>query len=256
MGSVIKLFNPAKSFPMALLTSVAFFFSMYFLNAKALSGTTEIVIAIVASVIGFILFLLAYVVMDKAMATELLADLYDDEEQIKSLGELFGEAKNHFPTFFGIVLTFLILYNLIIPTIGNLAGGIFQVSIMDFEFNILTLVITMTCIAWVFLGAAQSVFLEASFFETIKFTFGFVFNNFLKTILFFVVIVILHLLLNLTFISTMGLSMVVGMAIKIFVFAYLFAFCNAYAIYFFVNNVMEEDFNENGEDDEEYEDYD
>lgn len=248
MLSVLKLFNFVKVFPLSLLTSIVFF-AMLFCLSKPIATTTEGLIFGGISFISFILFVLFYTVQVRCMASSLIASFNDDEEP--SYGELFQDIKSYLFPILGLILIFIINLNLIIPTIADVAGGLFQVSIMGFDFNVLTLFINLACITWLFVGTAEIVTINASFMDTIKYTFSFVFNNFVKVLGFFVFVAFLLFLFNFTLVSTFTGNQLIMLPIKAIVFAYLFGICNAFAISFFATNVTEEDLNNTPDNDNE-----
>ena len=241
MIAALKLINFSKVFPMGILNAI-FFFATIYCFTKPNDDSTSFIISLVAGLLSFIAFIFFFVVTHRAMATEMIAEIYDEETY--SYKELFDDAKQYLVLYFGMTLVLCMMYLLIIPAIGSNAGGIFQVSPFGFDFNILTLIINMFCMAWFFLGLAQISTIGANFIETFKYTFSFIFNNFAKTIIFFLLLVFVLFIFNFTLLVTAGGSQLMMMPIKVLVFAYLFNFLNAYAIDFFLNNISQDDLEE------------
>ena len=241
MISALRLINFPKVFPLGILNAIFFFLTVYCFT-KPNEDSTGFTISLIGGLFSFIAFILFFVMAHRAMATEMIAEIYDEETY--TYRELLEDSKQYIALYFGMVLIFCMMYVLIIPLIGSNAGGIFQVDLAGFEFNVLTLIINMFCMTWFFLGVAQIATIEAKLTDTFKYTFSFIFNNFAKTILFFLLLVVVLFIFNFTLLVTASQTQLMMMPVKVLVFAYLFNFLNAYAIDFFLNNISQEDLEE------------
>lgn len=238
MGQALKLVNFAKVFPLCLLSSATFFSFMYFLSKNISSESEQLVFTAITlvSMLGFFVF---YSLQNKMIASQIIADL--QEEESPTYGEIKEGFKGYFLSTVGVLITFAIMYQFILPLIGSNAGDMFQVSLFDFEFNILTLIINLACITWVLLAVAEINTIEISFLQTFSFTFGFVFSNFAKVAGFIVTVIVAWFLFQFLVVSTATGDQMIMMPIKIIVLAYLFGFINTLATNLFVNNITEDD---------------
>ena len=250
MGNSLKLINFPKAFPLGLLVSIMFFLTMFCLN-KPNADMTSTVISLVAGLVCFILFLVSYVALDRCMATELIVQ--ESGEDGLSFKEIFADVRYYFAPFTALVVLFVIAYTILIPTIGSVAGSIFQVDIAGFNFNILTLFINFCFMTWLFVGTAEIVSMDIGFIDTITYTFGFVFNHLAKVMGFLILLAFLALVFNFILLTTNGGSQLLMMPVKVLAFAYLFSLLNASAISLFINNVEEDDFDDTEEYDEDEE---
>ena len=245
MGQALKLVNFAKVFPLCLLSSATFFSFMYFLT-KDISSESEQLVFTAITVVSVLAFFVFFSLQNKMISAQMIADLEDDEPP--SFGDIKEGFKGYFLSTVGVLIVFALMYNLVLPLVGNIAGEIFQVSVFDFEFNLLTLIINLACIAWVLLALAEITTIEASFLQTFSFTFGFVFSNFSKVVGFIVAVVASWFIFQFIVVSTATGDQMIMMPIKIIVLGYLFGFINTLATNLFINNITEDDLTEDEEE--------
>jgi len=247
LGKIFGLANFIKVFPLSIIVSASLLTSTYFLYKGNGDGTAQI-ISLVAVLVSAIIFMVTYALHNKVIASEIVAHVQGEEAP--SIQEVFSEFKSYGLTTIGLVISFAILYVFILPTIGSMAGGIFQMSVSGFEFNLLTLFMNLCFIVWLMFGSAEANTVEATYLETFKYTIGFVFNNFAKVVAFVVAFVIALFILQFTVVSTAGGDQLVLMPIKALIFAYVIGFVNTLATSIFVNNIKASDFAEDDDDDE------
>lgn len=221
-----------------MLLSITFFGILYFLT-KPMEKDASIVIPLAIVFVLSTLAIMLFAIQNRLIATEFIASEYDEEPF--SFSEILYDCQGYVIPYSVLVFVYLLSYNLIIPFIGSLAGGIFQISLFDLDFNILTLIINLVLIAWVFLGTAQIVTVEATLSETIGYTTNFIFDNFGKMIIFFIIIIGLLFTFQFILVSTYTADQTYAIPIKVLAFAYLFSVCNAYTISFFANNASIEE---------------
>ena len=236
--NIFSLTNFLKVFPLCLLSSGSFVAGWYFLTKPNGSDGERMIATIVAPVL-LILFLFCYALQNHVIATEIIANEEDTEPL--SIQESLAEIKSFLPASVGVILTFLMMKEFIIPTVGAMAGGIFQFSINGYDFNILTLPMNLLMILWMFLATAEINSIGASFTDTIKYTVGFVFTNLLKCVAAIAFILFCWFVWGYTVYLTVGVSNITAMTIQVFVFAYLFGLVNTFATSLFIHNVSEED---------------
>ena len=238
MGQVLKLVNFLKVYPLCLLSSGTFFGFMYFL-LKANNSDSEQMISTVATVVLLLAFFAFFAFQNKMISAQMIAELEEDESP--DFADIKEGFKGYFLSTIGILIVFVAMYSFILPLIGGLAGGLFQMEIGGFEFNALTLIINLACITWTLLALAEVNTIEASFFDTFTFTFGFVFSNFAKVVGFIVSVIFAWGIFQFVLYSTATGNQMLMLPVKIFILAYLFGFINSYATYLFINNITEED---------------
>ena len=244
MKESLKLGNIAKVFPLALLTSAALLAFMYFLH-KGNASDSEQMMSLGLTVVLLIAFLFLYALQNKVIAMEYLSELQDEEPP--SIKELASDFKSYFPSSAGMLIAFGIIYSLILPTIGSMAGGLFQISVAGIEFNILTLLLNLMVIAWLMFATAQVNIMEAGIVDTIKFIPGFVFTNFGKVVKFILVFILCLFCLQMLIVSTATSSQMVAMPVKAVAIGYVLAFLNAYAANIFLDNIEDDDFSEDAD---------
>ncbi len=238
----LSLFSFKKVYPLAILFACCFFGAIYFM-VKPNEDDMSLWISTGASVVIGLLAVFFYTAHNRAIAVSYMEEFLDGDEY--SLGEIFGEVGSYVVHIFLLALSFLLMHNIVIPFIGAEAGGLFQLSIFGFEFNALTLLINYFCIVWLFLGTAEIVTMDATFFETLGLTFQFIFDNFMKLFGFVVLLFVAHLIFQVVLVTTYQIDPMSTVPIKIIFLAYLVAMCNSFAVGFFAENA----------DDEEEEDY-
>ncbi len=251
MLQALTLYSFRKVFFVAILFASAFFGTFYFMS-KPNGSDTEVMISAALSLVLGILALFFYTVQNRTIATSYIEKNFDGDEY--SVGEVMGETGGYAIHVFLLVLTFGLAYNILIPFVGSVLGGPFQVSVAGFDFNALTLAINYFFVIWLFIGTAQVVVMDMTFFETLSATLQFVFNNFLRMFGFALFILVIHLLFQMTLLSTYQLDPLTTMPIKILVFAYLMALCNSYAVSFFASGNDDREDDDEDEDDEDDED--
>ncbi len=245
----LSLFSFGKVYPLAILFSSAFFGAIYFLS-KPNAGGVDFYISVAASIIIGIAALFFYAATVRGIAVSFDEKYFDGDEY--SIGEIIGEARYYIVDLFLLVLSFLLAYNIVVPFIGSVAGGVFQVSVGDFEFNVLTLGINYFFVVWLFFGTAQIAYADATFAETIGMTFRFFFDHCLKTIGFIFFVLFMHLVLQAALIFSYRIDPIATMPFKVLLFSYVLSLVNAYAMSFFVDEKGGLD----DADDEDYEDED
>ena len=244
MGQVLKLSNFLKVFPACIISAAMFFATVWFLY-KGNGDPTDQIISVVATIVCLLLFIATYAFQNRLIADYLVARF--NEEEPPEYKDVLDEAKGAFIPTALILLVMCLMYNLIIPMIGSMAGEIFQVDI-GFEFNILTLIINLSCITWMFLAIASVNTIGAGFLDTFSFVFGFVFSHFAKVVAFIVTVAFSMFVMQFVIVSVASGNQLFMMPLKALVLAYIFGLTNTYAAYLVVNNVTEEDLAEDEED--------
>lgn len=238
MGQALKLVNFAKVFPLCLLSSLTFFSFMYFLT-KEISSESEQLVFTTITVVSVLAFFVFFALQNKMISAQMIADLEDEEPP--SFGDIKEGFKKYFLSTVGVLIVFAIMYKIVLPLVGNVAGEIFQISIFDFDFNLLTLIINLACITWMLLALAEITTIEASFIQTISFTFGFVFSNFSKVVGFVIAVMASWFIFSFAVVSTATGDQMIMMPLKVLLLAYLFGFINSLATNLFINNITEDD---------------
>lgn len=236
--NIFSLTNFIKVFPICLLSSASFVGGWYFL-AKPNGSDSEQMLATIVAPVLLILFLFCYALQNHVIATEIIAN--EEDAEPLSIQESLAEIKSFLPASVGVILTFLVVKEYIIPTVGSMAGGIFQLSLGGYDINMLTFPMNLLMILWLFLATAEINSIGASFTDTIKYTMGFIFTNLLKCVAAIVFILFCWFVWGYTVYFTVGGSNITAMAIQIFVFAYLFGLSNTFVTSLFIHNVSEED---------------
>lgn len=237
----LTLFSFRKVFSAALVFAVCFFGSFYFM-VKPNDDEMSLWISTGAAIVLGLVTVFFFTVQNRAIAVSYIEKYFDGDEY--SLSEVIGEAGGYVVHIFLLVLSFLLMYNIVVPFIGAVAGGIFQVKFFDFEVNLLTFLINYFCIVWLFLGAAEIVTMDATFFETLGITFRFIFDNFMKLFWFVLLIFFIHLMFQIILVATYQVdpSATYTIPIKVLALAYLVALCNSFAVRIFAENLPEEEY--------------
>lgn len=242
---MFSLYSPKKVLPLALLFSCMFFGTMFFMM-RPNNAETDYYVSLGISIVLGIFSIFLFTAQNKAIAAGFIENEYDEDEM--SLGEVVQETGSYVVHIFLLVLTFFLAHQVAIPLLGAEFGMPFQVSFLGLDMNILTVGLNFFFLTWLFLGTAEVVLLDVSFWETLPYTLRFVFDNFLKTIGFLFAVALILFAIQMSWITTYTMNQMVTMPIKILVFAYLVALCNSMAVSFFAKNMNDVD-----EGDEEYE---
>lgn len=245
----LKLASFKKVYPLSVVSTVLLLLSAYFLN-KGNATEADQITSLAIFLVSGIGFLFLYALQNKVIANEVVAEATDEEPE--SIKEAAASWKSYGFAASLLLISFLLIYNLILPLIGSVAGALFQVSIAGFELNLLTLVLNLMAIVWLMFGMAEINAMNVGFMDTLKYTVNFVFTNFRKVLLFIAVFLLFWFAVTLMIVFTATSDQMLFMPVKAVVIAYVLAFLNTYAVNLFIDNVTDEDF-EDGEEPEEEE---
>lgn len=239
-----KLGNFKKTYPLSIATVIAFLLFTYGLNVRGV----DMVIAIAEVVFGLALFLYFYTAQNKQIATEMVAEF--QEEEPATIVETLKSWKGYAVPGLMVLIVFGLVYEFILPLVGSVAGGLFQVTLLGFEFNILTLAMNLIAVTWLMFGTAQINTIGASFKDTFQYTMNFGFSNFRKVLGFLVVFILGMFIVQMTVVSTAFGNQLIYMPIKVLVMAYVLGFVNTYAVGLFIDNIHDDDFDESENEEE------
>ena len=243
----LKLANFKKVYPVSLLSTTALLSVIYFLN-KGNASDAEQIVSLAGFAISALLFLFLYPVQSQVIGNELTAGFQDEEpEPVVSVMKRWTQ---YAISSVGVIVVFLIGYKILLPLVGAIAGGLFQVSAFGIELNLLTLFLNLGAIVWMMFGMAEISTIGVSFRETFSYTVNFVFTNFLKVVQFSVIFMLLSYAVLFMLVQTVNAGLYL-LPVKVLVIAYVIAFLNTYATNLFIDNVSDEDFAEAEEDTEE-----
>lgn len=237
-----------KTYPVALISTIFMLVATYFLN-KGNASATEQIIALIVTLVSFVLFLFAFSMMGKTISAGVIAE--QTEEESPSLKEIASAWRTYFFPTSAILIIYVLAYTFLLPAIAFMAGDIFQVSITGFSFNILTFVLNLCLTAWLMFGIAEINMLEASFLETVKFTFDFAFTHFKKMLGFMFIFIVVMFIVQLVIVSTATGNQLIFMPIKALVIAYSMAFLISIATNLFYADIDDMDIEEEEEEEEE-----
>ena len=192
------------------------------------------------------LFLFFFTAQAQVVGNELTAE-FQGEEPATVRDTLKGWKSYALPSV-GVLVVAALMYQLIIPLIGSIAGGLFQVNVMGVEMNLLTLLLNFMLIVWTAFSLAEINTIGVGFKDTFSYTMNFVFTNFRKVVLFLLVFMLMTYLVMLLSIYAAGSLML--LPVQVLFMAYVIGFLNAYATGLFVDNVSDEDFEEAEEEEE------
>ena len=227
-------FYDIKAFPFSFLIGIFFFLGGYFATKDMSNGSTEdLVIAGAVVAVSALLWVFFLAVQNKVIANKAVEKIFGEEPI--SIGQSISLAKGNLPTIIGMTILLVIINTTVIPIIGTAAGGIFQVNVMDFEFNILTLLINIFLVCWYLIGLASVAVADASFIQTFSYTTEFFFDNFSKMIGFVFATILCSFIFSFAGVSLVKFSPTVAIPIKCLLFIYLFGFINSLAIHLFAS---------------------
>ena len=235
----LKLGDFKKVYPLSLL-SATFLFLAGFCLYRGNENDTAMIISLVGFFVAAILFLFFYTAQAQVIGNHLLAEI--QEEEPATVKETLKNWKDYaFPSI-GVLALGALMYQLIIPLVGSIAGGLFQVNLLGFELNLLTFSLNMAVIVWVMFGVAEINTIGVSFKDTFSYTINFVFTNFRKVVLYVVVYILMMYLFILFSVLTVGDMQMMLLPVKAILAAYLMSFLNVYATNLFIDNVSDDDF--------------
>ena len=235
----LKLGNFKKVYPLSLLSSI-FLFLAGFCLYRGNDDDTSMIISIVGFVVSAALFLYFFTAQTQVVGNHLLATI--QEEEPEPVKETLKKWKGYaFPSI-GVLAVGVFMYQLIIPLVGSIAGGLFQISLFGFEMNILTFALNIAVMVWVMFGLVEINTIGVGFKDTFSYTINFVFTNFRKVVLYMVAYIVALYVFILLSVLALGSMQIVMMPVKVLLTAYLIAFFNVYATNLFIDNVSDEDF--------------
>jgi len=244
----LKLGNFKKEFPVALLSAIFMLLATYGMN-RGISSQADLAVSLVMFFVGLAGFIVFYAAAYQVAAGELTASLQD--EDAPSLGETLKAWKSYVPSAAAVIIAFFLIYQFVLPVIGAVAGGLFQVSIFGVSLNLLTFVLNMMAITWLVFGLVSISTIGTVFKETFSYVLNFVFTNFRKVLLFLFIGLVLMYAVLVLLIHTMNGNPLIFLPIKALVMAYVLGFLTVYATNLFIDNVSDEDFAEPEEADDE-----
>lgn len=227
-------FYDFKAFPFSFLIGVFFFLGGYFITKDMSNGGVEdLVIAGAIVLISALLGLFFLSVQNKVIANKAAEKIFG-EDSISISGSV-SSAKSNLLTVIGMTVVLVLINTTVIPIVGTVAGGLFQVDIFDFEFNVLTLLINIVLVCWYLIGLAAVAVADASFIQTFSYTTEFFFDNFSKMLGFVFTVILCSFIFSFAGVSLVNFSPTVAIPIKCIIFIYLFGFINALAIHLFAS---------------------
>lgn len=238
MLNIFKLYD-VKAFPFSVLVGVLFFLGGYFATKETNGSSEEFAVSCAVVLLSGILGLFFLSIQNKIIANKVIEKNFDEDPV--SLMESISAAKGNLLTVIGMTFVLFLINTTVIPAIGTMAGGMFQVDIMDFEFNILTLVINLILVSWYLIGLASVSVIDATFLQTFSYTTEFFFDNFSKMIGFVFVTILCSFLFSFVGVSLVDAPITTAIPIKCLVFIYLFGIINALSIHLFANYANFED---------------
>lgn len=237
----LKLGNFKKVYPMALLSTVFLMLTSFCLH-KGNASETEMIFTVGGFFVSVLLFLFFYIAQVKTIGNELTAE-FQDEEPMTMKETLKSWFQYALPSV-QVLVVFALVYYLVLPLVGTVAGGIFQVEILGVSMNLLTFLLNMIMIVWMTFALVEINTIGVGFKDTFSYTINFVFTNFRKVFLYMIVYLLTGYLLLLMLVFTMDGNQVLLLPVKALIVGYGLAFLNTYAANLFIDNVSDEDFNE------------
>lgn len=227
-------FYDIKAFTFSFLIGIFFFLGGYFATKDMSNGGTEdLAIAGAVVAVSTLLGIFFLAVQNKVIANKAVEKIFGEDSV--SLGGSVSLAKGNLLTVIGMTILLVVINTTVIPIIGTVAGGLFQVDVMGFEFNILTLLINIVLVCWYLIGLASVAVADASFIQTFSYTTEFFFDNFSKMIGFVFIAILCSFIFSFAGVSLMNFSPNVAIPIKCLLFIYLFGFINSLAIHLFAS---------------------
>lgn len=237
----LKLGNFKKMFPLSLFSTIFLLLATYGMN-RGIASQVDLVVSLAAFFIGLLGFIFLYATTYQVAADELTASL--QEEEAPSVAETIKGWKSYVPSAAGVVITFFLVYQFVLPIIGSIAGGLFQVSILGISLNLLTFALNLMAVTWLIFGLVSISTIGTSYKETFSYVLNFVFTNFRKVVLFLIIGLLLMYGVLVLLVHTMLGNQLMLLPIKAIAMAYVFGFLTVYATNLFVDNVSDDDFAE------------
>ena len=241
----LKLISFRKVYPMSLLSTIFLFLGSFCLF-RSNAGDLALMLSVAGFVVSMFLFLFFFTAQAQVVGNELTAEFQGEEPA--TVRDTLKSWKSYALPSVGVLVVAALMYQLIIPLIGSIAGGLFQVNVAGVEMNLLTLLLNFMLIVWTAFGLAEINTIGVGFKDTFSYTMNFVFTNFRKVVLFLLVFMFMTYLVMLLSIYAAGSLML--LPVQVLFMAYIIGFLNAYATGLFVDNVSDEDFEEAEEEEE------
>ena len=226
----LKLGNFKKMFPLSLFSTIFLLLATYGMN-RGIASQVDLVVSLAAFFIGLLGFIFLYATTYQVAADELTSSL--QEEEAPSVAETIKGWKSYVPSAAGVVITFFLVYQFVLPIIGSIAGGLFQVSILGISLNLLTFALNLMAVTWLIFGLVSISTIGTSYKETFSYVLNFLIIGLL--LMYGVLVLLVHTMLG---------NELLLLPIKAIAMAYVFGFLTVYATNLFVDNVSDDDFAE------------
>lgn len=234
---IFKLINFKKVYPLALLNTILLFCVGTFLY-QSNSSSAGVIFSVVGLVLSLLLFMFFYAGQAQVIGDNLISRMQGEEAQ--PVRKLINEHWKEFvPATMLVLVVAGLMYQLIIPLIGSIAGGIFQISIGTVELNILTLILNLMLITWAVFGIVAINTIGIGFKDTFSYVMNFTFTNFRRVVAFLVLFILTMFVMAIIAFFTASIFLI---PIRILVYAYLIGLVNVLATGVFIENVSDEDF--------------